>query len=112
MQPYRGLFVLDTSQGIAGPYCAMLLAALGATVVKLEPPAGDWARGLTTRQGEHSVMHTAVNRGKRSLVLDLAQEGDRARLAKLAARADVMLEAFRPGVARRLGITPEAGKPD
>jgi formyl-CoA transferase len=57
-------------------------------------------------------MHVASNRGKRSLVLDLQSEGGRAALARLAARADVMLEAFRPGVAQRLGLTPEAGKPD
>jgi formyl-CoA transferase len=112
MRPYQGLFVLDASQGIAGPSCGMLLAALGATVVKLEPPAGDWSRGLMARQGTQSVMHVACNRGKRSLVLDLAAPGDQARLAALAAQADVMLEAFRPGVARRIGLAPEAGKAD
>ncbi len=112
MQPYTGLFVLDTSQGIAGPYCATLLAALGATVVKVEPPAGDWSRGLSTKQGTQSVMHVAFNRGKRGIVLDLNLPADQARLATLAARADVMLEAFRPGVAKRIGITPAAGKPD
>ena len=112
MQPYKGLFVLDTSQGIAGPYCATQLAALGATVVKVEPPAGDWSRGLSTKAGTHSVMHTAFNRGKRSIMLDLADKADQAKMAALAARADVMLEAFRPGVARRIGIGPEAGKAD
>lgn len=112
MQPYKGLFVLDTSQGIAGPYCASMLAALGATVVKVEPPAGDWSRGLSTKAGTQSVMHVAFNRGKRGIVLDLALPEDQARLAKLAARADVMLEAFRPGVAKRIGIVPEAGKAD
>ncbi len=112
MRPYEGLFVLDTSQGIAGPYCATQLAALGATVVKVEPPAGDWSRGLSSKSGSHSVMHTAFNRGKRSIMLDLTLPADQARLAALAARADVILEAFRPGVARRIGITPQAGKPD
>src|SRR3954453_13071572 len=112
LQPYRGLFVLDASQGIAGPYCASLLAACGATVVKIEPPAGDWSRGLSTREGTQSVMHVAFNRGKRSVMLDLQTEAGRAAMAKLAARADVMLEAFRPGVAKRLGLVPEAGKPD
>ncbi len=112
LKPYRGLFVLDASQGIAGPYCASLLAACGADVLKIEPPAGDWSRGLTTREGTQSVMHVTFNRGKRSVVLDLQTEAGRAALAKLAARADVMLEAFRPGVAKRLGLTPEAGKPD
>ncbi|MFC7473036.1 CaiB/BaiF CoA transferase family protein [Dankookia sp. GCM10030260] len=112
LQPYRGLFVLDASQGIAGPYCASLLAACGATVVKIEPPAGDWSRGLSTREGTQSVMHVSFNRGKRSVMLDLQEETGRAAMRKLAARADVMLEAFRPGVAKRLGIVPEAGKPD
>ena len=111
-KPYQGLFVMDASQGIAGPYCAMLLAACGAEVVKVEPPAGDWSRGLSTREGTQSVMHAAFNRGKRSLVLDLQTEAGRAALARLAARADVMLEAFRPGVAARLGLVPAAGKPD
>jgi formyl-CoA transferase len=111
-KPYGGLFVLDTSQGIAGPYCATLLAACGAEVVKVEPPAGDWGRGLSSRRGDISVMHVCGNRGKRGIVLDLQQERDRAVLAALAARSDVMIEAFRAGVARRLGIVPEAGKAD
>lgn len=112
LQPYRGLFVLDASQGIAGPYCATQLAACGATVVKIEPPAGDWSRGLSTREGTQSAMHVAFNRGKRSVMLDLQSEAGRAAMLKLAARADVMLEAFRPGVAKRLGLVPAAGKPD
>jgi formyl-CoA transferase len=111
-QPYRGLFVLDASQGIAGPYCASLLAACGADVVKIEPPAGDWSRGLGTREGTQSVMHVSFNRGKRSVVLDLQQPAGKTAMRKLAARADVMLEAFRPGVAARLGLAPEAGKPE
>jgi formyl-CoA transferase len=110
--PYEGLFVLDASQGIAGPYCGLLLAQQGATVVKLEPPKGDWSRGLTTRVDSHSVMHTAFNRGKRAVVLDLATDEGRARAARLAARADVLIEAFRPGVAARIGLGPEAAKAD
>ena len=110
--PYEGLFVLDAAQGIAGPYCGLLLAQQGATVVKLEPPQGDWSRGLTTRAGSHSVMHTAFNRGKRAVMLDLAEPADRARAARLAARADVLIEAFRPGVAARIGLGPEAAKDD
>ena len=112
LKPYRGLFVLDASQGIAGPYCATLLAACGAEVVKVEPPDGDWSRGLSTREGTQSVMHVAFNRGKRSVVLDLRTEEGRTAMRRLAARADVMLEAFRPGVAARIGLVPEAGKPD
>src|SRR5215217_4714885 len=112
LKPYLGLFVLDASQGIAGPYCATLLAACGAVVVKVEPPAGDWSRGLSTREGTQSAMHVTFNRGKRSVVLDLQTDEGRVALTRLAAQADVMLEAFRPGVAARLGLVPEAGKPD
>lgn len=111
MQPYKGLFVLDAAQGIAGPYCGMLLAAMGADVVKLEPPAGDWSRGLTARAstptGGHSVMSTVFNRGKRGIMLDLATDAGRARAQALASRADVVIEAFRPGVAARIGLGPE-----
>ncbi|MDJ0389572.1 CoA transferase [Roseomonas sp. E05] len=112
MRPYRGLRVLDASQGIAGPYCGMLLAASGAEVVKLEPPGGDWSRGLSTRANGQSVMHVTFNRGKRSIVLDLKQAEGRATAQALAARADVLIEAFRPGVAARLGLGPEATPED
>src|ERR671921_839074 len=88
-KPYRGLFVLDASQGIAGPYCATLLAACGAEVVKVEPPAGDWGRGLSTREGTQSAMHVAFNRGKRSVVLDLQTQEGRVALTKPASQADV-----------------------
>lgn len=112
MQPYKGLFVLDAAQGIAGPYCGMLLAAMGADVVKLEPPAGDWSRGLTARAGGHSVMSTVFNRGKRGIVLDLATETGRAAAQALTARADVVIEAFRPGVAARIGLGVEHCRAD
>ncbi len=112
MQPYKGLFVLDASQGIAGPYCGMMLAAMGANVVKLEPPAGDWSRGLTARDNGHSVMSTVFNRGKRSVMLDLAKPESAAPLRALVERADVVLEAFRPGVAARIGLGVEATRED
>lgn len=108
LKPYRGLRVLDAGQGIAGPYCGMLLAAAGAEVIKLEPPEGDWSRGLSTRRDGQSVMHTTFNRGKRSVVLDLKSPEGRQAASALAARADVLIEAFRPGVAARLGLGPEA----
>ena len=112
MQPYQGLFVLDAAQGIAGPYCGMLLSAMGADVVKLEPPAGDWSRGLTTRADGHSVMSTVFNRGKRGIMLDLATAVGRAQAQALAARADVVIEAFRPGVAARIGLGLEHSRDD
>jgi formyl-CoA transferase len=112
MQPYKGLFVLDAAQGIAGPYCGMMLAAMGAEVVKLEPPAGDWSRGLTARDNGHSVMSTVFNRGKRSIMLDLSKPESQAPLRALVERADVVLEAFRPGVAARIGLGVEATRAD
>jgi formyl-CoA transferase len=111
-QPYAELFVLDAGQGVAGPCCGMMLAAGGAEVVKLEPPEGDWSRGLSVRTGTESVLHATWNRGKRGIVLDLKSPEGRAAAKALAARADVLIESFRPGVAARLGLGPEDTGPD
>ena len=102
--PYRGLRVLDFGQGIASPYCAMLLGVYGADVIKVEPPEGDWSRYLGTTYGSHTALSAVYNRGKRSLCLDLKHE-DGSRIARqLAGDCDVLIEGFRPGVAARLGI--------
>jgi crotonobetainyl-CoA:carnitine CoA-transferase CaiB-like acyl-CoA transferase len=105
---YSGLKVLDLGQGIAAPYCAMLLAMHGADVVKLEPPTGDWSRGLGKRYGDHTAMSAHFNRGKRGLALDLRAPAGRDIALALAKRADVVIEGFRPGVAARLGLGYEA----
>jgi len=107
-RPYAGLRVLDLSQGIAGPYCGMLLAQYGADVIKVEPAAGDWGRNLGKRVGSHTPIDLTANRGKRSLVLDLKDARGRDLLARLAARCDVLIENFRPGVTERLGVGYEA----
>jgi crotonobetainyl-CoA:carnitine CoA-transferase CaiB-like acyl-CoA transferase len=101
---YAGLRVLDLGQGVAAPYCAMLLAMHGAEVVKLEPLVGDWSRGLGTRYGDHTAMSAHYNRGKRSLALDLKAPAAREIALSLATRADIVIEGFRPGVAARLGL--------
>ena len=106
--PFAGLRVVDLSQGIAGPYAAMLLAQYGADVIKVEPPEGDWSRALGKRYGDLTAFAVAANLGKRSIVLDLKTEEGLATVRKLAASADVFMESFRPGVAARLGI----GYPD
>ena len=103
-KPYDGLRVVDLSQGIAGPYCAMLLAQYGADVIKVEPPEGDWARQLGRRVGDHTAFSIAGNLGKRSIVLDLKEDEDKQQLFRLLERADVFLEGFRPGVIERLGF--------
>jgi crotonobetainyl-CoA:carnitine CoA-transferase CaiB-like acyl-CoA transferase len=82
----------------------MLLAQYGGNVVKVEPPDGDWARTLGTRYGDQTAFSIGANLGKRSIALDLKRDGDRAIVHRLAARADVVVESFRPGVAARLGV--------
>jgi crotonobetainyl-CoA:carnitine CoA-transferase CaiB-like acyl-CoA transferase len=99
--------VLDLSQVMAGPFCAQLLGDMGADVIKVEPPGtGDQARRAMgfTMKGEDTAAFLAVNRNKRSMVLDLKDDAQRAAFHRLAATADVVLENFRPGVTERLGI--------
>ncbi|MFG1359160.1 CaiB/BaiF CoA transferase family protein [Xanthobacter pseudotagetidis] len=100
-----GLRVLDFSQIGAGPTCSMYLADLGADVVKVEPPGGDVGRALAPPwYGSEAAIFVAFNRGKRSLCLDLKAEEGRCAARRLALRADVVVESFRPGVMARLGL--------
>ncbi len=105
----EGITVLDLSQGAAGPTCAMYLGDLGAKVVKVEPPGGEWGRGLGPPFVEGvAAAFMGMNRSKRSIVVDLKQDGGAEVLLRLAERCDVVLESFRPGVADRLGVGYEA----
>ena len=106
--PFAGLRVLDVSQGISGPYCAHVLWQQGADVIKVEPPAGDWARSMGVLREGASSLSVAFNGGKRDICVDASRPEGRAVLAKLAAQADVIVENFRPGVAARLGLDPVA----
>ena len=89
---------------MAGPYCAMLLADMGARVVKVEPPAGDSTRSMAGARGSDSPAFNAVNRGKQGIVLDLTDEKGRAVFKRLARGADILVENYRPGVMVRLGL--------
>jgi alpha-methylacyl-CoA racemase len=100
--------VVDLSSFLPGPYATMLLADLGADVLHIEPPGGEPGRHLPSRIGDDSVLHWWVGRNKQSLVLDLKRPEDRARFLAEVARADVVVEGFRPGVAARLGVDYEA----
>ncbi len=102
--PYRGLRVLDFGQGVASPYCAMLLGVYGADVIKVEPPEGDWSRYLGTTYGSHTALSAVYNRGKRSVCLDMKHKDGVAIARRLARDCDVLIEGFRPGVAARLGL--------
>jgi len=107
---YDGINVLDFTQGVAGPHATMLLALHGADVIKIEPPEGDWGRVLGELKGDHCAHSVAFNRGKRSIALDLKSADGRAVVTKLMARADVVIESFRPGVISRLGFGYEDAK--
>ena len=99
-----GLRVLDVTQVMAGPFCTMLLADLGADVVKIEPPGGDSTRTMPGAIGTDSPSFNAVNRGKRSIVLNLKTVEGREALKRLARTADVLVENYRPGVLAALGL--------
>ena len=102
-KPYEGLKVIDFSQGVAGPYCGMLLAQYGAEVIKVEPKDGDWARNLGQEYGQHSAFSVTANIGKKSIVFDLKNQKSQPLLDKIIKECDVFIEGFRPGVIDRLG---------
>jgi formyl-CoA transferase len=108
--PLEGIRVLEVSQVMAGPFACMLLGDLGADVIKIEPPeGGDQTRRSMgfTMKGSDSYGFLNMNRNKRSITLDLKAEGDREIFFRLAETADVILENYRPGVMKKLGIDYE-----
>jgi crotonobetainyl-CoA:carnitine CoA-transferase CaiB-like acyl-CoA transferase len=108
MGPLEGLLVLDFSTLLPGPLATLILAEAGAEVLKIERPGrGEEMRQGQPRWGADSVNYALLNRGKKSLALDLKNPADQARLAPLVARADVLVEQFRPGVMARLGLDYE-----
>ncbi len=109
----KGLKILDLTRVMAGPFCTALLADLGAEVIKLEPPQGDDYRHIGPFVQGESALFTLMNRGKKSIVLDLKDADAQATARAIALQCDVVVENFRPGVASRLGLGPELrqGKP-
>ncbi|MEH3087750.1 MAG: CoA transferase [Xylophilus ampelinus] len=108
--PLAGVKVLDVSQVMAGPYASMLLGDMGADVIKIEPPDGDQTRGAMgfKLKGDDSMGFLNMNRNKRSLTLDLKSAAGREVLLRLAADADILIENYRPGALKRLGVGYEA----
>src|SRR3972149_4178347 len=105
MQALEGVKVIDFSRILAGPYCTMILADLGAEVVKIEEPtSGDEARGVGPFLKELSAYFASLNRGKKSVALNIKDPRGRDLAAALIARADVLVENFRPGTMDRLGL--------
>ena len=107
--PLAGFRVLDLTQALSGPYCTMWLADLGADVVKVEPPGGDWTRGAPPfspddTERAYGGYFASVNRGKRSIMIDLKSAAGRDLLLQLAGTADALVENNRAGVMDRLGV--------
>lgn len=107
-ETYAGVRVLDLSENIAGPLACLILADMGADVVKIERPVhGDATRSLPPYWGGEATVFQTVNRNKRSVAIDLKSPAGRDAVVRLAASADVVVESFRPGVASRLGLGHE-----
>ncbi|MDT3677636.1 MAG: CoA transferase [Burkholderiaceae bacterium] len=106
--PLRGKRIIEIGHMLMGPYCGMLLADLGAEVIKVEPPGGDIARSISPhRIGPHNAYFASLNRGKRSVVLDLASDDGQDELAKLVRHAHGLVTNLRPQAIRKLGLTYE-----
>jgi CoA:oxalate CoA-transferase len=102
--PLSGIVILDLSRILAGPYCTLLMAELGARVIKVEPPpGGDDARQYGPFRNGKSTYFASVNRGKESIVLDLKSAADRGIFDRLLDKADALVENFRPGTMEKLG---------
>jgi crotonobetainyl-CoA:carnitine CoA-transferase CaiB-like acyl-CoA transferase len=110
--PLAGVRVLDFSQVMAGPFSTMLLADLGADVIKIEPPTGDQTRSAMgfKMKGPDSMGFLNMNRNKRSVTLDLKTEAGREAFYKLVETADILVENYRPGVVKKLGVDYETLK--
>src|SRR3954462_8058065 len=109
MQPLKGICVLDFSTLLPGPLATLMMAEAGAEVIKIERPGhGDEMRSYVPKFGADSVNFALLNRGKRSIAIDLKAQGAIEKLTPLIGRADVVVEQFRPGVMDRLGLGYEA----
>ena len=100
----EGIRVLDVTQVMAGPFCAMQLCDMGADVIKVEPPGGDSTRRMAGASSGDSAGFNAVNRGKRGIVLDLGAPAGQKAMRRLLATTDVLIENYRPGVMGRFGL--------
>lgn len=106
--PLKGVRVVELTHTILGPSCGMILADLGAEVIKVEPPEGDPVRGWGSSVNGHAVWFSVHGRNKLSVTLDLKNAEGREKVLKLARRADALVENFRPGYLERIGLGPEA----
>ncbi|HMN81568.1 MAG TPA: CoA transferase, partial [Burkholderiaceae bacterium] len=107
--PLAGIRIIEVGHMLAGPYCGLLLADLGAEVIKIEPPDGDIGRRVSPHfVGPHNAYFASLNRSKKSVVLDLASAGGRGELESIAAGAHALITNLRPSAIRKLGLTYES----
>ena len=107
MRPLEGIKVLDLSRVLAGPFAGRILHDLGAEVVKVEPPEGDVTRNWGKVRAGLAGYYTQQNAGKRNICIDLRAEGGAELIRRLAAKADVLIENFRPGIMKKFGLAYE-----
>src|SRR3954464_8693685 len=107
MLPLEGLIVVSVEQAVAAPFCSSRLADAGAHVIKIERPEGDFARGYDAAAKGQSSYFVWLNRGKDSVVIDLATADGRAQLENLIAGADVLIQNLKPGSMDKLGFARE-----
>ncbi|MBO5587474.1 MAG: CoA transferase [Acidaminococcaceae bacterium] len=111
MGPLQDIRVLDMSRLLPGPFCTRLFADMGADVIKIEEPVkGDYSRDFVPRRGDFACWFMEVNRNKKSVALDLKKEEDRRLFLELAKTAQVVVESYRPGVMKKLGVDFETVK--
>ena len=104
--PLSGIRIVEVGHMLAGPYCGMLLADMGAEVIKIEPPEGDIARSVSPHFiGPHNAYFASLNRNKKSVVIDLASAEGRAQLEELAGRSHALVTNLRPSAIKKLGLT-------
>ena len=104
----EGIRVLDVTQFMAGPFCSTILADLGADVSKIEPPSGDSTRQMVGAVGTESPSFNAVNRGKRSVIVNLKTTDGQQLFKRLARTSDILIENYRPGVMQGFGLGYDA----
>ena len=102
--PLEGIRVLDLTNVMAGPYCTMVLGDLGAEIIKLESLEGDSTRNFEPKVHDESYCFAVLNRNKKSIAVDMKAPAGKEIVMKLAARCDIVIENFRPGVVKKLGI--------
>ena len=105
MGPLKGIKIIDLTSMVSGPMCSMILADQGAEVIKVEPVIGDQVRHMATPHNGVNAPFYSVNRGKKSLAIDLKSKEGKEILLKLAEDADVFMQNFRPGAIDRMGFS-------